>query len=259
MVIGMRICFYTETALPRVSGQELVIDALAREFSARDHEVRVVTLRRRTGKVVSDQSAASGVRNNIEKERTAMSRKPKPPSLLRRFRRLFSFKRHYRRRLNRRYIVEGMQLLNDVGRICRWPAGMFPRAPASLVHPKRLRERRRSGCRLLCPGRRHAAAACRLPSLERAGFQRWYRFVNNGGEVTEWSLKRGTVKFEFFWLFPDAIRFGTIATHPASKGVRIAGDGTGYPGLARSSMAEARQSRCLSRGRIRRLEGAVAR
>ena len=35
----MRICLYTETALPMVGGQELVIDALARQFLARGHEV----------------------------------------------------------------------------------------------------------------------------------------------------------------------------------------------------------------------------
>jgi len=34
----MRICLYTETALPKIGGQELVVDALAREFLALGHE-----------------------------------------------------------------------------------------------------------------------------------------------------------------------------------------------------------------------------
>lgn len=43
----MRICLYTETALPRIGGQELVVDALARHFSALGHEVVVLTPRPR--------------------------------------------------------------------------------------------------------------------------------------------------------------------------------------------------------------------
>ena len=38
----MRICFYTETALPKIGGQELVIDALARQFLALGHEPLVL-------------------------------------------------------------------------------------------------------------------------------------------------------------------------------------------------------------------------
>ena len=34
----MRICMYTETALPKMGGQELVVDALARQFLALGHE-----------------------------------------------------------------------------------------------------------------------------------------------------------------------------------------------------------------------------
>jgi hypothetical protein len=136
-----------------------------------------------------------------------MSRKPKPPSLLRRFRRLFSFKRHYRRRLNRRYIVEGMQLLNDV--LADSPlAGRYFLCGGALLSCIR------NGCvnaddpdvDFYVRAEDTPRLLASLPSLERAGFQRWYRFVNNGGEVTEWSLKRGTVKFEFFRLFPHADR-----------------------------------------------------
>lgn len=43
----MRICFYTETALPVIGGQELAIDELARQFQRCGHEVRVLTLRDR--------------------------------------------------------------------------------------------------------------------------------------------------------------------------------------------------------------------
>jgi len=39
----VRICLYTETALPRIGGQELVVDALARRFLARRHDVVVLT------------------------------------------------------------------------------------------------------------------------------------------------------------------------------------------------------------------------
>lgn len=39
----MRICLYTETALPKVGGQELVVDALARQFLALGHEPVVLT------------------------------------------------------------------------------------------------------------------------------------------------------------------------------------------------------------------------
>jgi teichuronic acid biosynthesis glycosyltransferase TuaC len=38
----MRICLYTETALPKLGGQELVIDALARQFTELGHEVVVL-------------------------------------------------------------------------------------------------------------------------------------------------------------------------------------------------------------------------
>lgn len=41
----MRICTYTDTALPKLGGQELVVDALARQFTAAGHEVRVLAPR----------------------------------------------------------------------------------------------------------------------------------------------------------------------------------------------------------------------
>ena len=46
----MRICLYTETALPTIGGQELAVDALARQFRAYGHEVVVLTLRGRRGR-----------------------------------------------------------------------------------------------------------------------------------------------------------------------------------------------------------------
>jgi teichuronic acid biosynthesis glycosyltransferase TuaC len=39
---SMRICMYTETALPKMGGQEVVVDALARQFLARGHDVAVL-------------------------------------------------------------------------------------------------------------------------------------------------------------------------------------------------------------------------
>ncbi|MGA2063453.1 MAG: glycosyltransferase family 4 protein [Thermoguttaceae bacterium] len=41
----MRICLYTNTALPRIGGQELVVDALGRHFTALGHEVVVLAPR----------------------------------------------------------------------------------------------------------------------------------------------------------------------------------------------------------------------
>ncbi len=38
----MRICLYTETALPMIGGQELVVDALAREYTNQGHDVVVL-------------------------------------------------------------------------------------------------------------------------------------------------------------------------------------------------------------------------
>lgn len=38
----MRICLYTETALPTIGGQELVVDALAREYTNQGHDVVVL-------------------------------------------------------------------------------------------------------------------------------------------------------------------------------------------------------------------------
>ena len=38
----MRICLYTETALPKIGGQELVIDALARQYLELGHEPLVL-------------------------------------------------------------------------------------------------------------------------------------------------------------------------------------------------------------------------
>lgn len=38
----MRICLYTDTALPKMGGQEMVVDALARQFVALGHQVSVL-------------------------------------------------------------------------------------------------------------------------------------------------------------------------------------------------------------------------
>ena len=38
----MRICLYTETALPQVGGQEMVVDTLARTYQALGHEAVVL-------------------------------------------------------------------------------------------------------------------------------------------------------------------------------------------------------------------------
>src|ERR1043166_5470856 len=37
----MRICLYTDTALPKLGGQEMVVDALARQFLALGHQPTV--------------------------------------------------------------------------------------------------------------------------------------------------------------------------------------------------------------------------
>lgn len=43
----MRICLYTETALPRIGGQEMVVDALARQFQNAGHHVSLLAPRPR--------------------------------------------------------------------------------------------------------------------------------------------------------------------------------------------------------------------
>src|SRR5215212_10007778 len=50
----MRICLYTESALPLVGGQEIVVDQLAREFLKLGHEVVVLAARHRGRAVIRD-------------------------------------------------------------------------------------------------------------------------------------------------------------------------------------------------------------
>ena len=50
----MRICLYTESALPLVGGQELVVDQLAREFLNLGHEVVVLAARHRGRAIIRD-------------------------------------------------------------------------------------------------------------------------------------------------------------------------------------------------------------
>jgi glycosyltransferase involved in cell wall biosynthesis len=50
----MRICLYTESALPLVGGQEIVVDQLAREFLKLGHEVAVLAARHRGRAVIRD-------------------------------------------------------------------------------------------------------------------------------------------------------------------------------------------------------------
>jgi glycosyltransferase involved in cell wall biosynthesis len=51
----MRICFYTHTALPLLGGQELVIDALARQFLRHGHEIIVLAPRHRGLRLEDDR------------------------------------------------------------------------------------------------------------------------------------------------------------------------------------------------------------
>jgi glycosyltransferase involved in cell wall biosynthesis len=51
----MRICLYTETALPMIGGQELVVDALAREYTNHGHDVVVLAPTPRGGLVANDR------------------------------------------------------------------------------------------------------------------------------------------------------------------------------------------------------------
>jgi glycosyltransferase involved in cell wall biosynthesis len=51
----MRICLYTETALPTIGGQELVVDALAREYTNQGHDVVVLAPTPRRGLVANDR------------------------------------------------------------------------------------------------------------------------------------------------------------------------------------------------------------
>lgn len=60
----MRVCFYTETALPMVGGQELAIDALARGFQNAGHAALVLTLRSRGGQPSGDRALPYPVRRH---------------------------------------------------------------------------------------------------------------------------------------------------------------------------------------------------
>src|SRR5690349_6071930 len=51
----MRICLFTETALPKIGGQELVVDALAREFVEQGHDVVVLAQYPRRPLVANDR------------------------------------------------------------------------------------------------------------------------------------------------------------------------------------------------------------
>jgi len=51
----VRICLYTESALPMLGGQELVVDALARQFSQQGHEVVVLAPPPRSPLVAHDE------------------------------------------------------------------------------------------------------------------------------------------------------------------------------------------------------------
>lgn len=52
----MRICLYTDTALPKLGGQEFVVDALARQFLHAGHEVTVLAPRPRRPLQASDSA-----------------------------------------------------------------------------------------------------------------------------------------------------------------------------------------------------------
>ncbi len=45
-----------------------------------------------------------------------------------------------------------------------------------------------------------------VPAIEKAGFRRYRRFLNNDGEVTEVAFMRHGARFEFFRMFPDDTR-----------------------------------------------------
>lgn len=63
------ICLYTETALPIVGGQELAVDALARQFAALDRQPTVLTLRLPHGRTADD----AGLPYPVERHRRFVS------------------------------------------------------------------------------------------------------------------------------------------------------------------------------------------
>lgn len=52
----MRICFYTETALPKIGGQQVVVDRVARQLVALGHDVTVLTQPPRRPLVINDST-----------------------------------------------------------------------------------------------------------------------------------------------------------------------------------------------------------
>ncbi|HEY1684169.1 MAG TPA: glycosyltransferase family 4 protein [Tepidisphaeraceae bacterium] len=61
----MRICIYTETALPKLGGQELVVDALARQFVEMGHQTSVLAPYPRHGLKLDDSKYPYQMRRHL--------------------------------------------------------------------------------------------------------------------------------------------------------------------------------------------------
>ncbi len=59
-----------------------------------------------------------------------------------------------------------------------------------------------------------------LPAMRRAGFLPLMRFVNNAGEVTEYTFRRGRARFEFFVFFPEGEEWRYF-TYGGPRGERV--------------------------------------
>jgi glycosyltransferase involved in cell wall biosynthesis len=161
----MRICLYTETALPKVGGQELVVDALAREFLALGHQPTVLAPR---------------------PKRTRLADKEFPYPVIRhpRFistRRLVSWYRHWLIRANDRQRFDVIHCHSVYP--CGYLAGISrERLATPIVVTSHGGDVREGNCRLVKPGltERHALgvqmadATIAISRFTRDGFLRLY-------------------------------------------------------------------------------------
>lgn len=144
----MRICLYTETALPKLGGQELVVDALARQFIALGHEALVLAPRPRGVPVRSVTNNDAGLPYPVVRHPRFIST-----------RRLVSWYRHWLLRLHR---SQGFDVLH-----CH---SVYPCGYLAALARERLRvpvvitshggDVREGNCRLAKPGlpERHSMA-----------------------------------------------------------------------------------------------------
>ncbi|HEY2839863.1 MAG TPA: glycosyltransferase family 4 protein [Pirellulales bacterium] len=161
----MRICLYTETALPRIGGQEVVVDSLAREFLALGHQPTVLAPRPKRTRLHDAEFPYPVIRH------------PRFIST----RRLVSWYRHWLIRANDRQRFDAIHCHSVYP--CGYLAGLArERLGTPIVVTSHGGDVREGNCRLVKPGltERHALgvqmadAAIAISGFTREGFLRLY-------------------------------------------------------------------------------------